>query len=65
MGCDIHLIVQVRRDGVWEDVVLNLDEEVEHDEYGEQQWALPEAWIPELELLCDECQKVNQPGASS
>lgn len=29
MGCDIHLIVQARRDGAWEDVVLNLDEDID------------------------------------
>jgi hypothetical protein len=38
MGCDIHLIVQARRDGVWEDVVLNLDEEVEYDEFNDSFW---------------------------
>jgi hypothetical protein len=38
MGCDIHLIVQARRDGVWEDVVLNLDGEVEYDEFNDSFW---------------------------
>ena len=38
MGCDIHLLIQARRDGAWEDVVLNLEEEVEHDEYGDSFW---------------------------
>lgn len=38
MGCDIHLIVQARRDGAWEDVVLNIDDEpgyrwVDEDSY--------------------------------
>lgn len=35
MGCDIHLIVQARRDGKWEDVELNLDGT---NEYNESFW---------------------------
>jgi hypothetical protein len=38
MGCDIHLLIQACRDGVWEDVILNLDEEVEYDECGDSFW---------------------------
>lgn len=38
MGCDIHLIVQARRDGAWEDVVLNLDAPIDWDDYTESFW---------------------------
>lgn len=41
MGCDIHLLIQARRDEVWEDVILNLDDEIEEgerDDYGDTFW---------------------------
>jgi hypothetical protein len=38
VGCDIHLLIQARRDGVWEDVILNLDGDFEPDDYGDTFW---------------------------
>lgn len=48
MGCDIHLIVQARRDGVWEDI--DPGPQIE-DDYGDTFWE--PGYYPTFALLAD------------